>query len=168
MKGTILMTAKAHTQNDIAIKRISSEDELQSALKLAENVFMQFEAPTFSKRGVESFLLFLWGKKVQKMFADGAFAVWDCYSGEELAGMLAMRDCEHISLAFVRADFHRQGIGRMLYAAAKAEAKTHGTKRITVNASDYGIPFYQAMGFRETDMRLLTDGIQYTPMAAKI
>ncbi|MDE6745774.1 MAG: GNAT family N-acetyltransferase, partial [Oscillospiraceae bacterium] len=40
--------------------------------------------------------------------------------------------------------------------------------RITVNASDYGIPFYRAMGFRETDMRILTDGILYTPMEAKI
>ncbi len=60
--------------------------------------------------------------------------------------MIALRDCEHISLAFVRSDFHRQGIGRMLYAAAKAEALSHGTKRITVNASDCGIPFYHAMG----------------------
>lgn len=129
---------------------------------------MQFEAPAFTKRGVESFLSFLWGKKVKEMFKNGSFAVWSCYCGNELAGMIALRDCEHISLAFVRSDFHRQGIGRMLYAAAKTEALSHGTKRITVNASDCGIPFYHAMGFRKTNIQLLADGIQYTPMAARI
>ncbi|MDE5993568.1 MAG: GNAT family N-acetyltransferase [Oscillospiraceae bacterium] len=162
------MLTKTNIRNGLTVKRITEEADLQAALKLAENVFMQFEAPAFSERGVESFLMFLWGKRVREMFAEGSFAVWSCYAEKELAGMIALRDREHISLAFVRSDFHRQGIGRMLYAAAKAEALSHGTKRITVNASDYGIPFYRAMGFRETDMRLLTDGIQYTPMAAKI
>lgn len=171
MKGTISVPVnanKVYTENDFAIKRITADDEFQDALKLAENVFMQFEAPDFTKRGTESFLSFLWGKRVREMFEDGSFAVWSCYCGNELAGMIAMRDCEHISLAFVRSDFHRQGIGRMLYAAAKDEALAHGTKRITVNASDCGIPFYHAMGFRKTDMQLLADGIQYTPMAARI
>lgn len=162
------MITKTNIRNDLTVKRITEEADLQAALKLAENVFMQYEAPAFSARGVESFLSFLWGKRVRDMFAEGSFAVWSCYVGEELAGMLALRDMEHISLAFVRSDFHRQGIGRMLYAAAKAEASANGTKRITVNASDYGIPFYRAIGFRETDMRLMTDGILYTPMAAKI
>jgi GNAT superfamily N-acetyltransferase len=161
-------TNKIHTPNDTAIKRITAEDEFHAAFKLAENVFMQFEAPAFTKRGVESFLSFLWGKKVKEMFKNGSFAVWSCYCGNELAGMIALRDCEHISLAFVRSDFHRQGIGRMLYAAAKTEALSHGTKRITVNASDCGIPFYHAMGFRKTNIQLLADGIQYTPMAARI
>lgn len=160
------MITKTNSRNGLSVKRITEETELQAALKLAENVFMQFEAPAFSKRGVESFLSFLWGKRVREMFAEGSFAVWGCYAEKQLAGMIALRDGSHISLAFVRSDFHRQGIGRMLYAAAKAEALAHGTKRITVNAGDYGIPFYRAMGFKETDMRLLTDGIQYTPMAA--
>lgn len=170
-KGTVPMTVrtnKVHTVNNFTVKRIISGEELRDALKLAENVFMQFEAPTFTKRGTESFLSFIWGKRLREMFEDGSFTVWGCYRGKELAGMIALRDCAHISLAFVRSDFHRQGIGRMLYAAAKAEAMAHGTKRITVNASDCGIPFYHAMGFRKTDMQLLTDGILYTPMAARI
>lgn len=170
-KGTVSVTVRANkvrTENDITVKRITSDDELQDALSLAENVFMQFEAPTFTKRGTESFLSFIWGKRLREMFEDGSFTVWGCYRGKELAGMIALRDCAHISLAFVRSDFHRQGIGRMLYTAAKDEALAHGTKRITVNASDCGIPFYHAMGFRKTDMQLLTDGILYTPMAARI
>lgn len=147
------------------VKLLSENDEINTALKLAESVFMEFEAPEFSARGVESFLEFVRGKRVAEMLSDGSFVIWGCYSENALVGMLALRDNNHISLAFVRGDFHRQGIGRMLCAEAKKYALAHGTEKITVNASDYGVPFYRAMGFRETDMQLEADGIIYTPMA---
>ncbi|MCH5192879.1 MAG: GNAT family N-acetyltransferase [Oscillospiraceae bacterium] len=148
-------------------------DEINRSFVLAEKVFMEYEAPSFTKRGVDSFLNFLRGKRVKEMISDGDFKVWVCYAqgasaDEELVGMLALREGCHISLAFVRGDFHRQGIGRMLYAEAKKYALSMKTEAITVNASDYGIPFYRAMGFRETDMQLDADGIIYTPMEAKI
>lgn len=147
---------------------LEDREEIRKAFELAQNVFMMFEAPTFTKRGTESFLSFLWGKRVREMLDDGSFRVWACYADNELAGMLALRECEHISLFFVRGDFHRQGIGRMLYAGAKNYALAAGTEIITVNASEYGLPFYRAMGFCETDMQLTVDGIIYTPMEAKI
>lgn len=65
-------TNKIHTPNDTAIKRITAEDELHAAFTLAENVFMQFEAPAFTKRGAESFLSFLWGKKLKKCLRTAA------------------------------------------------------------------------------------------------
>lgn len=150
------------------VKMISESNEIKEALQLAEDVFMQFEAPHFSKRGTESFRSFIWGKRVKEMLAEGEFIIWGCYSGDVLAGMIALRGSDHISLAFVRGDFHRQGIGRMLYAEAANYASARNVKKITVNASDYGIPFYRAMGFKETDMQLEADGICYTPMEAEI
>lgn len=150
------------------VKLLSEKNEINTALKLAESVFMEFEAPEFSARGTESFVDFVRGKRLAMMLSDGDAVIWGCYSGETLVGMLALRDNDHISLAFVRGDFHRQGIGRMLYAEAKARALAHGTEKITVNASSCGIPFYRAVGFKETDMQLIADGILYTPMAAKL
>lgn len=150
------------------IKILSESNEIKAALQLAEDVFMQFEAPLFSKRGTESFRSFIWGNNVKRKLSDGEFVIWGCYSGDVLAGMMALRDDNHISLAFVRGDFHRQGIGRMLYAEASYYASARNIKKITVNASDYGIPFYRAMGFKETDMQLEADGIIYTPMEADI
>ncbi len=149
------------------VKMLSDKKEITSALQLAEDVFLLFEAPFFTKNGTESFLSFVWGNNVKKMLADRSFVVWGCYSGSVLVGMMALRNECHISLAFVRGDFHRQGIGRMLYAEAKNYALAKGAKKITVNASDYGIPFYRAMGFKETDMQLEADGIIYTPMECK-
>lgn len=150
------------------VKLLSDKNEINTALDLAESVFMEFEAPEFSARGVESFVDFVRGKRLAQMISDGDAKIWGCFSGSNIIGMLALRDNEHISLAFVHGDFHRQGIGRMLYAEAKKYALARGTEKITVNASSYGIPFYRAVGFKETDMQLIADGILYTPMAAEI
>jgi len=161
--------------NNFTIKRLTEEAELQAAFKLAERVFMEFDAPGCTKRGADSFLSFIWGKRVKEMLAEGEFAVWGCYnshnscdSADTLIGMMALREGCHISLAFVSGEYHRQGIGRMLYSAALDYAFLCGAEKITVNASDYGVPFYRAMGFKETDMRTITDGILYTPMAVYI
>ncbi|MCM1329824.1 MAG: GNAT family N-acetyltransferase [Ruminococcus sp.] len=150
------------------VKILSGDDEITAALQLAEDVFMQFEAPAFSERGTKSFTEFIWGSTVKEMLAGGTLVIWGCYAEGRLAGMMALRKSSHISLAFVRGEFHRRGIGRMLYAEAKRYALAKGVKRITVNASDYGVPFYRAMGFKETDMQLEADGIFYTPMECKL
>lgn len=150
------------------VKILSEKDEITAALQLAEDVFMQFEAPTFPERGTKSFTEFIWGNTVREMLTDGTLVIWGCYADGQLAGMMALRKSSHISLAFVRGEFHRRGIGRMLYAESKRYASAKRVKKITVNASDYGIPFYRAMGFKETDMQLEADGIFYTPMETKI
>ena len=154
--------------SDKKIALLTDRDKIHTAFELAQEVFMEFEAPTFIPRGTESFLSFLWGKRVREMLDEGSFRVWCCYAEGVPAGMIALRENSHISLLFVRGEFHRQGIGRMLYAEAKKHALASGTKIITVNASEFGLPFYRAMGFYETDMQLTNDGIIYTPMEAKI
>ena len=156
------------TEGRFEIKRLTAKEDIHASLQLAEDVFMQFEAPDFTPCGVESFKSFIWGKRVKEMIKDGSFVVWGCYCGNQLVGMLAMRDCQHISLAFVMADFHRQGIGRMLYSQAKKYAALHLKRKITVNASPYGLPFYRAIGFKEPDMENVIDGVRSTPMEAKL
>ena len=150
------------------ISAVTDREKIREAFELAQDVFMMYEAPTFIKRGTESFLGFLWGKRVQEMLDEGTFRVWVCHLDGKLAGMIALRDNSHISLLFVKGNFHRQGVGRMLYEMAKIHALTSGSRFITVNASEYGIPFYRAMGFHETDMQRTSDGIIYTPMETKI
>lgn len=150
------------------VKKLSDTEDIEKALALAEEVFMEFDAPHFPKKGIKSFKSFLWGEQITEMLADGSMTVWGCFSEGRLAGMLALRESCHISLAFVRGDFHRQGIGRMLYAEAVKYASARDVKKITVNASDHGIPFYRAMGFKETDMQQETDGVVYTPMKCNL
>ena len=153
---------------ELRVVKLEDMNEIREAFLLAEKVFMEFEAPYFVKRGTESFLNFLWGKRVKEMLREGEMQVWGCFSRTGMIGMMALRDDSHISLAFVKGKFHRKGVGRMLYSEVKNYALEHGAEEITVNASEYGIPFYKAMGFVPTDMQAVTDGIISTPMKADI
>ena len=37
-------------------------------------------------------------------------------------------------------------------------------KAITLNSSPYGLPFYQSLGFHETDAEQTVNGIRFTPV----
>lgn len=97
------------TSEKFKVVPLMSIDEIHNALTLAEDVFMEFEAPCFPKKGVDSFLDFLWGKHVREMIDSGNMLVWGCYFENELVGMMALRSGDHISLAFVKGEFHRRG-----------------------------------------------------------
>lgn len=149
---------------EITVKKVKDAD-IDSGIALAEKVFDVYEAPVFTDEGVQSFKDFLYGKNMRKMREKGDIVFWNAYCGDTLAGMCALREGRHISLLFVHGDFHRQGIGRMLMDTACAYAyERHSQRRITVNSSPYGLPFYTAYGFKAVDMERLADGIRYTPM----
>lgn len=149
---------------EITVKQVKGSD-IDAGIALAETVFDVYEAPVFTEEGVQSFKDFLYGTNMGRMREKGDIIFWNAYCGDILAGTCALRDGRHISLLFVHGDFHRQGIGRMLMDAACGYAlKMYRQRRITVNSSPYGVPFYTSYGFKHTDMERITDGIRYTPM----
>lgn len=145
--------------------KLLNTDKLDAGLKLAWNVFMEFEAPVYSDEGVKMFRNFLYGGELQRMYNDGSFLMWGCYVNNTLAGIMAVRNVYHISLAFTEKAFHRQGIGRMLFDTVKEYVSSNSdTDKITVNSSPYAIPFYHAVGFIDTDMEQIETGVRFTPM----
>lgn len=139
----------------IRIKTISKK-QLPAALSLVWRVFLEFEAPDYPPAGVDAFRRILGDDEyISQLRLYGAF------DGTELAGVLAMREPQHISLFFVDADYHRRGIGTRLFRRMK---KDYDSQRFTVHASPYALPFYRSLGFRETDCEQISDGIRYTPM----
>lgn len=61
----------------------------------------------------------------------------------------------------LRGSYHRRGIGTGLFQLLLRDA-SNGT--ITLHSSPYGLPFYQALGFRATDREQTVNGIRFTPM----
>ena len=67
-------------------------------------------------------------------------------------------------LLFVDKSHHRKGIAAKLVGEAAAHMKGLGYGQIDVNASGYGMPAYQQLGFRATGPEKTVNGIRFTPM----
>ena len=142
-------------QNKYQIRRLRT-DEIQAALNLMWEVFLQFEAPEYPDEGVRTFRANLDDKD-----KTSRLRFWGAFDGETLIGTICVREPQHIGGFFVRGEYHRQGIGRALFEAMKGE---FAKQEYTVNSSPYAVEVYRHLGFAATDSEQLADGIRFTPM----
>lgn len=148
--------------------RSAYRDEWEDAMALAWKTFLQFEADVYSAEGVQNFENFITDATLHRMFIMGAYQMFVALDRGRIVGMITLRDSKHISLLFVDARCHRQGIGRALVRClTEYMAKEMGVHQVTVNASPYGVGFYHRVGFRDLRPEEEKDGIIYTPMELK-
>lgn len=67
----------------------------------------------------------------------------------EIVGVLRGRK-ERLGSLFVRANQHRQGVGRALVEHFERASRRQGVRVIRVAAALYGVPFYLAMGYKRS------------------
>ena len=153
--------------NDIVIAP-ARNDEWESAMEVAWRTFLRFEAPDYTKEGVDHFLTFISGEQLYKMFLCGEFKVMVARDGERVVGVASLRAGCHVSLLFVDEKYHKRGIGRKLIAALQQHFLAEGCVQLTVNAAPYAIGFYEKLGFIKTDDMKTADGITYLPMRCMV
>ena len=148
-----------------SVRELEAAD-LMDALELVRTVFDEFEAPFYPAEGREVFMDFIRYPSVLKKHADGLLRFWGCFNGNGITGVIATRDETHISLLFVRREYHGLGIGRRLFnAVLSARAPDGKPLRITVNSSPYAVGFYHRLGFADTGPEQISNGLIFTPMA---
>ena len=156
--GQVLdMALYAYTRQDkqFPVRRLYPE-EIQSALDLSWEVFLQFEAPEYSEEGIQEFRKSLDDKeRTRKLQFYGAF------EGDSLIGTLCMREPQHIGGFFVKSDYHRKGIGRELLDTMRRD---YDRQEFTVNSSPYAVEIYRHLGFEAMDQERTVNGIRFTPM----
>ena len=131
--------------------------EIGKALCLAWNVFQQYEAPDYTQEGAEEFY-----KSIHDETYLSGLCWYRAFVQDDLVGVLATRSAgTHIALFFVEGKYHRQGIGKQLYQAARA---ANHTNIMTVNSSPYAVPIYHKLGFRNTGPEQVVNGLRFTPM----
>ena len=135
--------------------------EQDEGIHLAWTVFEKFEAPEYSKEGIDTFYQCLHDQEfVEKLRFYGAF------EDGNMVGVLATRSKgNHIALFFVDEKYQKKGIGKKLFEKACKENKTG---KMTVNSSPYAVEVYHHLGFVDTDVEQTDDGIRYTPMVCEI
>lgn len=148
--------------------RLLDKGDIEEAMKLVKEVFCEFEAPEYSQQGIDEFLKFIEPNAIAAMMDSGELALWGSFDGTLLTGVAAAKNLNHISLLFVRSDYHRRGMARALFNEAKAACAASGAKSITVNSSPYAVEAYRRLGFTQTREEQTIKGIRFTPMICEL
>ena len=138
------------------IRKIRQE-EIEKALFLVLQVFQEYEAPDYTKEGVQEFYKSVHDEKyLSNLDWYGAFAQ------DKLIGVIATRNKgTHIALFFVDGKYHRQGIGKRLFQTARIKCCS---EKMTVNSSPCAVPIYRKLGFKDTGPEQVANGLRFTPM----
>lgn len=151
----------------IEIRKLASH-EVGSAMELAWEVFLEFEAPDYAPSGTESFRRDIvenpdYLEKVQ----TGICPIYAAFDGSRIVALMGMRsNRRHINLAFTKKEYHRKGIASAIfrYLLTDVQQDDPSIEAITLNSSPYGLPFYLALGFIPLSQEQEIDGMRFTPM----
>lgn len=152
---------------NIVIRKITTS-EVESAMALALEVFMEFEAPDYGPAGVETFKKdIVENPEYLENARKGLCPIYGAFDGEKLVALMGMRSSKtHINLVFTKKAYHRKGIARAIfhYLLNDILAENPALDALTLNSSPYGLPFYLRIGFIPQSGEQTVNGIRFTPM----
>ncbi len=145
------------------IRKITSS-EVNEALNLALEVFMQFEAPDYKQDGVETFKRdIIENEEFISKCKRGDCPIYAAFDDRKIIGMIGMRGSKtHINLVFTKKEYHRKGVATAIFKFLLQDNPQ--LSEITLNSSPYGLPFYLKLGFVPQSEEQEQDVIRYTPM----
>lgn len=138
--------------------------EWEDAIQLVWDTFLIYEAPEYSREGINNFKSFIRDPMLKKMFLMGEYITYGAFINDMIVGVLGIRSSSHVSLLFVQTEYHHRGIATALLRRYFREARRRGITKITVNSSPYATGFYHKIGFKDVSTAVLKDGIISTPM----
>ena len=149
------------------IRKITG-NEVDEALALAFEVFMQFEAPVYKPEGVETFKRdIIENKEFIDGCKQGICPIYAAFDGNKIIAIMGMRSNKtHINLVFTKKEYHHRGIATALfnYLLEDILKENPSLKEITLNSSPYGKGFYLHIGFIPLSDEQEINGIRFTPM----
>lgn len=148
------------------VYRPMTPDDAEAVSRLILDAFAQFIAEEYADEGRAEFTRYVQGTALVDRSRSNHFVLM-AMAGEKPAGVIELRDNDHVSLLFVDSGFLRRGIARELLARALSVARPAkpGLERVTVNSSRFGVPIYERLGFRQTGPERTVNGIVFIPMA---
>ncbi len=151
---------------DPIVYRMMTPADAEAVSRLILESFTEFIAGGYSDEGRAEFTRYVQGAALVDRSRSN-HCVLVALAGERPAGVIELRDNDHVSLLFVDSRFQRRGIARELLARAMSVARPAkpGLERVTVNSSPFGVPMYERLGFRQTGPERTVNGIVFIPMA---
>ena len=143
------------------------ENEVSGLVRM---VFDEFVAPCYVQEGISTFIEYIEPAKIAARIKAGDDFVITAKDGDQIVGVIDVKQHNHISLLYVDKKYHDGGIAKRLLQKAieRIRAKNPKIIEITVNSSLYGVLIYERMGFRLLSPEQEKNGIKYFPMSMRI
>ena len=154
---------------DSIVYRPMAPADAEAVSRLILDSFGEFIAGDYSDEGRDEFTRHVQPEAIVDRSRSNHF-VLVALAGERPAGVIELRDNDHVSLLFVDSRFQRHGVARELLMRALSVARPAkpGLDRVTVNSSRFGVPIYEKLGFRQTGPERSVNGIVFIPMAHRL
>jgi ribosomal protein S18 acetylase RimI-like enzyme len=142
-----------------------NDDEAEAVSLMIHRTFEQFIADTYTARGIKHFLRNT-SKQAMLRRKRKHQLIIVAETGDTISGVAAVRKGNHLTLLFVAPEFQRKGIGILLFQDAlnRMKAALPDIRTVTVNSSQYALPFYTKLGFTVKRSAYLHKGMKITPM----
>lgn len=141
---------------------------------ICTNAFLDGEYSFYLQKGnltgLDKFLDFCSIKNLSQKMLDNKYMFFGALEENTLVGTACINSKNgNILLLFVDIDYQKQGVGKMLVSFLIGLAKELGLKKLTVDATHFGVRFYEKMGFEKlSEEQILEGGLIFTPMRKKI
>jgi GNAT superfamily N-acetyltransferase len=151
--------------NNILIDELETE-EINYVSNMISNIFDEFVGKDYSEEGNKVFKDYISPQNILIRLNEKSSRFLTAKHGDEIIGILEIKNKDHISLFFVKKEFLGKGIGKKLlkYYLRGIKNDNSGIKIITVNSSVYAEKIYSKLGFTKTSEIQEKDGIKYIPM----
>jgi GNAT superfamily N-acetyltransferase len=135
-----------------------------------ESIFDEYIAPEYTQEGVSEFKTYIDPAKITERLSNNHFLLFALDEENKLAGVLEMRNCDHLSMLFIRKDMQRKGIGKRLLLGAinRCLKETPELKEISIASSPNSIKAYEKMGFHVIEDEKVIRGLRFIPMVYKV
>lgn len=152
----------------LSIRLVQPGEETQ-VCELITRVFDEFIAPNFSPEGVDEFLKYIQPNALRERSETDNFTLV-ATQGEEIVGVIEIRNHNHVSLYFVDQAHIGLGIGKSLWRWALGICRRDNPEltHISVNSSPYAAPIYEKFGFQQTKAEQGVHGIRFVPMVVEL
>ena len=154
---------------DLITYRAIEPGEEKKVSELVLESFGEFIRHEYSQEGIDEFRRYAQPEALeQRSRADHCVLV--ATLKDRIAGVIEIRQHDHISFLFVNKRLQRKGIAKDLLQKALEVMRTAkpDLERVTVNSSRYGVPVYEKLGFHQTGPERTVNGIAFVPMVLRL
>ncbi|OMF84690.1 GNAT family N-acetyltransferase [Paenibacillus sp. FSL R7-0273] len=144
------------------IAQLASGEE-HGVHSLIRESFDTYISPYYSSEGINEFYRITTPEAIRERLNSGHI-IYSASNGGKRAGIVEVRNNNHIVLLFVSSEAKGTGVGKSLLYYVTDKLGREGVRRLTVNSSPNSVGFYKSQGFLPLAGEEEVHGIRFVKM----